>query len=222
MANPISIHEHWETLAHEFTVDNILNQPRFIFILESPHVEEVKHRTPVAGSSGRLMTKMLIDGGVKTPFGLLVKNQQSDVVAANGQQIDMPAIGLMNVTPFPMQRLAYPHAVQQRHVPFFDLLEKLRVANNKDCFKEADLTQLQDLILDRFRQSLHPLAGRQSVVVPCGLFARKFFRLAQVQSDHWEILEDVPHPSMRCWFMPRYQAVIKSMKDRFMEVAGQS
>ena len=46
----------------EYIVEDVLGKDiKYIFILESPHTDEVKEKIPVVGKSGKSMSKVLFD-----------------------------------------------------------------------------------------------------------------------------------------------------------------
>ena len=50
-----------EQLSKKYSVKPIIpDTASFIFILESPHIQELKHSAPVAGSSGKTMASVSI------------------------------------------------------------------------------------------------------------------------------------------------------------------
>jgi len=63
-----------DQLSEKYSVNPIIpERATFIFILESPHIQELKHSAPVAGSSGKTMASVLLDRAVEKPLGILVK-----------------------------------------------------------------------------------------------------------------------------------------------------
>ncbi|MBX5436232.1 MAG: hypothetical protein IRZ33_03345 [Alicyclobacillaceae bacterium] len=196
--------------------DIILPTAGCVFLLESPHIQELKYRAPVAGASGATMTKHIFgDAYARFPLGLLVK--KNAVEQKNRPRLNR--IGLMNVCNIPMQRTAYRNAdIVRRYGPLLSALEQLRTANHTDRFSDDGLNALQDVLVEHLREKLRRLQDRRLVLVPCGRFAQKFFRLAGVAGPNWTVLENVPHPSYNSWDRQQYQWVIAQLKQMLDDV----
>ncbi|KEO81180.1 uracil-DNA glycosylase family protein [Tumebacillus flagellatus] len=193
-----TLRQMFDEIAESFRVPDLLpDSARMVFLLESPHTQELAHGVPVAGLSGGSMAKHLLGTGGK--LGPVV-----------GQDPERYGIGLMNVCPIPMQTAAYANDAQLRpeeYGDFFPLLEGLR-ASRKKGLEPSRWSELQALIMDHLRERLQTLVNRRITLVPCGAFAQKYFQLAGVTSPNWNVLTDVPHPSFNNWDKERYQGKI--------------
>jgi hypothetical protein len=190
----------FQEIAAEYRVPDLLpDNARIVFLLESPHTQELLHGVPVAGLSGGSMAKHLL--GVSGKLGVVVKSDP-----------ERYGIGLMNVCPIPMQTNAYADTSVQpaAHGAFFPVLEGLR-ASRKKGLELSDWNELQALILDNLRTRLRALVDRSLLFVPCGAFAQKYFELADVRSPNWRIVPDVPHPSFNNWDKERYRETIAGL-----------
>ncbi|MCL6547775.1 MAG: hypothetical protein K6T30_02575 [Alicyclobacillus sp.] len=196
--------------------DIILPSARCIFLLESPHIQELKYRAPVAGLSGATMTKHIFgETYARFPLGLLAK--KNAVEQMNRPRLNR--IGLMNVCNIPMQRAAYRNPdVLRQHAPLLAALEEIRTANQADRFADERLNAIQDVLAEHLRAKLLALLDRPCVWVPCGRFAQKFFRLAGVKSEVWTVIDNVPHPSYNSWDRQQYRAVIDRLKQALEDV----
>jgi hypothetical protein len=198
----------FDELAKEYRVADLVPEPcTFLFLLESPHVQELKHGAPVSGSSGISMTKHLFGGRFgKEPLGIVVKNQRVD------------RVGLMNVCQIPMQAAAYgDEELRTKNAEFLAILERVRAANNKMSYANSHWNEVQEILVENLRNRLGLLTERNLHVVPCGKFAQKFFRLADVQSPKWRVLEGVPHPSYNGWSKSEYAGAVNRMLEAFTE-----
>ncbi|ASS74991.1 hypothetical protein CIG75_08310 [Tumebacillus algifaecis] len=201
-------------LAKEYLVNDLVTeQAQFLFLLESPHVQELKFGAPVSGSSGASMTKHLYgDQYEKYPLGVLIKKNHDE-------QLNRPSlnkVGLMNVCPIPMQGAAYQSAaVRARYGEFFQVLEGVRSGNNKVVYSNPAWNAVQEILVNSLRKKLVKLQERSLVIVPCGRFAQKFFRLAAVQSTMWQVIEGVPHPSYNGWSKSEYAGAVDRLKKEF-------
>ncbi|WP_377889126.1 uracil-DNA glycosylase family protein [Alkalihalobacillus sp. R86527] len=200
--------EEYNELAERYCVDTFISPAsRLIFILESPHIAEVKYGVPVAGSSGATMAKKLFGQEYNKPLGLLLKKHDED--EKNRPSLD--AIGLLNVCNIPMQKRPYKQEDIENASALLDRFEVIRKYNHKDSFKDEELNTVQSLILSKFRERLNKLTDTKATFVPCGRFAQKFFRLADISSEKWTIIEDVPHPSYNSWSRERYQEPVSNV-----------
>ncbi|SDM67599.1 Uracil DNA glycosylase superfamily protein [Fictibacillus solisalsi] len=190
----------------QFTVSDLFSSDlHILFILESPHREEIKHGAPLAGSSGRSVSKVLFGEQEDLPFGRLLKK--------HSEQRPYKGLGIMNVCPFPMQSEAIPSGEWvNEHSDFVKVVEKVRTSNDKDTYKQDEWNSFQEIMLADFKERLKKLSSRPLVIVPCGRFAQKQFRLAEVLSPRWSLIENVPHPSYNSWTKERYSTQIQEVK----------
>lgn len=132
-------------------------------------------------------------------------------------------VGLMNVCNLPLQRAAYGDLqTDGRYAPLFERMSALRQSNGRAEFQDPLLNDLQDILLDNLRKRLDRLSPRAVHIVPCGRFAQKFFRLANVCSENWRVLMDVPHPSYNNWRKPAYMTAVQTMRDAFHQASSPS
>lgn len=207
--------EVFDGLGDRFYVKSWVSEcSKVIFVLESPHVQELKYGAPVSGSSGATMSKHLFGPEFNKPLGrLVIKN-----IEEQKNRPSLNVIGLMNVCGIPMQRKAYgDREVIEKHADFFDVLEGVRQGNQKEVYQDEAWNAMQDVILRRFQERLAKQLGRECTMVPCGRFAQKFFRLANMVSDTWRVIDGVPHPSYNSWDRERYQPAIRAVQAAFSE-----
>lgn len=198
--------------------DIVLPTSTCIFILESPHVQELKYGAPVAGSSGLTMSRHLFgDRYGRFPLGLLVKQNA-------GEQTNRPRlnrIGLLNVSNVPLQRTAYHDpAVVSAHAGWLHAMEHVRANNQTDTYRDMAQMAVQDALATALRTKLEALRQRTCTLIPCGRFAQKFFRLAAVQSSNWTVIHDVPHPSYNSWDRAQYADVIGRVQHALDAASG--
>ncbi len=192
-------------LATHYLVPDIVPQTaRMIFLLESPHIQELRYMAPVSGSSGVSMTKHLF-GQVygSLPLGRLLKDTND---------ASLLLLGLMNVCQIPLQGAAYEEPIQREHQELFSLLERVRTQNNTSTFADGRLNSLQGILTNSLAKRLSPLQDRQIYIVPCGRFAQKFFRMAGISSPSWTIVPSVPHPSYNNFDKPMYSEPVQALK----------
>ena len=200
--------EIYNTLADRYEVQGVITpKTKLVFILESPHVAEVKNGVPVAGPSGATMSKKLFGEKYGKPLGLLLKTQLEE----SKSRPSLDVVGLLNVCNIPMQKRPYEENDIDKYDGFFNYLETVRTSNQKSQFKDEKLNDIQNFILNKFQNRLEKLVDRDLTIVPCGRFAQKFFKLANVSSEKWTVVEDVPHPSYNSWSRERYQSSVNKV-----------
>ncbi len=186
-------------MSQDYYVRNInLKEAKYIFILESPHVQEVKYGVPVAGPSGKMMTKILFEGKREEPLGKLMLTAEADYILDSR----LKQIGLLNVCNIPMQASAYSPEIQCEEQPFLDMLEGLRVKYLSKKYKIPEWNEGREMLRSMFHQELNQLINKDCYLIPCGKFASTFFNLAGVMGSGWKVIDGVPHPSRNQWYQP--------------------
>ncbi|MFC0188761.1 uracil-DNA glycosylase family protein [Fictibacillus aquaticus] len=180
--------------------DLAASPPCLLFVLESPHKEEIKHGVPVAGGSGKTMTKYLLQENV--PFGIYLSKNPTL----------LKTFGIVNVCPFPMQSAAIPDEEwKDTNRLFLKTAESIRTSTALK-FKDEKKAVLQDILLKDFKERLLQSAGEKTIIVPCGKFAERYTFLAGIAETH-RVITGVPHPSYNSWAKERYQNTLSEMKE---------
>ena len=187
----------YERLSQKYYVDNInVSDAKYIFILESPHIQEVKHKVPVAGPSGRMMTKFLFDNDLQEPLGMLL----SQAVKGNPAHPKLLEIGLLNVCNVPMQGAAYTAEDREEYAEFISALEAIRVKYASKSYKIDEWNDARAMLLAMFDAQLEKLIDKECYIIPCGKFAETYYRMANARGKDWKVIEGVPHPSRNQWY----------------------
>ncbi|WP_226658207.1 uracil-DNA glycosylase family protein [Guptibacillus hwajinpoensis] len=204
--------QQYQALSDDYEVPEMISpKTKLIFILESPHVAEVQNGVLVAGASGATMSKKLFGPDYAKPLGLLLKKHQQEEM----ERPSLDVIGLLNVCNIPMQERPYSAKDLESNRELLDCLGTIRTSAKKTPFKEESLVAAEELLLTKFKNRLKKLRDREVTLVPCGRFAQKYFQLANVSSDKWTVLMDVPHPSYNSWSRDRYQQSINKVIEVF-------
>ncbi|MDO6655754.1 uracil-DNA glycosylase family protein [Anaerobacillus sp. 1_MG-2023] len=204
--------KQYVALAKQYEVSEVMTpKSKLIFILESPHVSEVENGVPVAGPSGATMSKKLFGPEYSHPLGLLLKKHQEESM----ERPSLDVVGLLNVCNIPMQSKPYAESDRNANSELLEHLSKIRTSNQKTPYKDNELLAVQQLILEKFRNRLKAISNRELTIIPCGRFAQKFFQLANVSSEKWTVIMDVPHPSYNSWSRERYQDAISNVLNEF-------
>ncbi|SMB82975.1 Uracil DNA glycosylase superfamily protein [Desulfonispora thiosulfatigenes DSM 11270] len=190
---------------HEyFSVQGVnLAIAEYIFILESPHVEELKYKLPVAGSSGKMMTKHLFPEEYKKkplPLGLFLDSE-------SGENEKVQKIGITNICEIPMQKLAYPEDVQEKYQQILSILERLR--KNVKRLSDKELI-IKEILLTKFKIKIQSVQ-KDTLLIPCGKTAEYYLK-QMINEKDWNIIWEVPHPSYGSWSKKKYQTKIKELK----------
>ncbi|MBF8376732.1 hypothetical protein IW967_02420 [Alicyclobacillus mali] len=203
-----------EILSRDFRVpDIVLDTSTVLFILESPHIQELVHGAPVAGSSGATMSRHIFGAEYgHAPLGRMVKKN----VETGAKRPRLSAIGLINVCNIPMQAAAYPRDIQMRYADWFVAMNAVRTQNQKWSFADPREQDIQSYLAMSLRRKLEAYRGRAVTLVPCGRFAQKFFALADVADAAWDVIDGVPHPSYNSWDRAQYARAV----ERVVEAVG--
>ena len=168
-----------------------------LFVLESPHTDEIIHKHPLAGSSGLNLSKGLIEAGLidiknshgcYLPFGCwLQENINTDL----GKKI-----GIMNVCNFPMQSKAYSCTFQNignlkilNNIKKHDFTE--RKINSSDINKDTYniLKNYIQVYFDNRLQKLHP-----KLIIVCGKLANNAIEV-NYSANNTITIYQISHPS---------------------------
>ena len=181
----------YEKLKKYFVNDLLFDDTKIIFVLESPHTQEVKNGYPVAGKSGVDMSKVLFN--FDEAFGKLIHENK------------IKNIGILNVCNYPLQMSAYDSSSLEDDMKFF---EKIR-QNPKLRKKENPINLVIKKIMNDFKNRLY--LHKNHKIVLCGNFAQNAFESIADSADFKEIIS-VPHPSFNNWKKAIYKEKIEKLK----------
>jgi len=181
----------YKSLKNYFVDDLLYEDTKVIFVLESPHTQEVKNAYPVAGKSGNDMSKVLFDKD--EAFGKLIFEQK------------IQGIGILNVCNYPLQKSAY----KNQDLKEIELFAKIR--QNPQLRKKANpINDVINPMMSDFKKRLS--VHKDKKIVICGNFAQSAFESILDGEDFKEILY-VPHPSFNNWKKEIYKEKIQNLKD---------
>lgn len=147
------------------------NNSELIFILESPHNQEIKVGYPAAGKTGVAMSRALFN--IDKPLGELVVNNNNNI----------PLISLVNCSRLPLQKSCYENT--QLSVGYATFLEIQEVTDrNLDLHKEKIKEKIRTIIgmqavsnfKGRLLENIIKCDGKKIIV--CGIVAQCFFEEA--------------------------------------------
>lgn len=174
---------------------------KILFILESPHKEEVKAKKPLMGISGENVN--IFFDRKKTPFGKETKF------------LDDNHIGLANVSNIPLQIIGENK----------DATEKIELELKKLRENKKTNETLSKFFCSKIKKYKHV-----TTFVLCGLFVERYFDeyvfkqnnksniLKKIYKGEVEILK-VPHPSYGHWqFIDKHKNNLERLKEIFSEL----
>ncbi|WP_234983851.1 uracil-DNA glycosylase family protein [Selenihalanaerobacter shriftii] len=190
--------------------DVVYQETTVLFILESPHTQEIKYGYPVAGNSGLEMTKFIYGDDKDDAFGKIVGQPKKHQKEYN----NIKNFGLLNVSPAPMQLgglKGYDLTVEDKEVG--EVLEKLRVNYKTKEHRNQDWNQIKKIILTDFKERLVnqiKSIPQLKYLVPCGKLAATYLDLIKNSNGVIQekgIISEIPHPSFNQW--SRYKTMNK-------------
>ena len=185
----------YENLKDYCVNDLVSEDAEVIFVLESPHTQEVKNGYPVAGKSGVDMSKILF--GFNEPFGKLIYEQTIQKIA------------IINVCNYPLQKSAYSNS----DMPELEFFQKIRQNPKLRKYDKEGINATLKPMMKDFSQRL--LQYKDKKIILCGNFAQSCFENYLKKDDFANTLY-VPHPSFNNWKKQRYKDAIETLQ-RFVK-----
>ncbi|MDQ0255623.1 hypothetical protein J2S74_003005 [Evansella vedderi] len=188
-------HTFESLIANNYLVEDIVtSNHKYIFILESPHKDELIHGFPVSGSAGKGMTRIILDYQLSEALGILIGNQRF-----YDHQLVLSRIGLMNVCQIPLQASAYSIEHQEQYKEFLEILEGLRINYMQFKHRSEAWNMTRAIITNKLKERLERLTEQSCTIIPCGRFADQYLKDTNISSPAWEVIEDIPHPARNQW-----------------------
>ncbi len=190
-----------------FNKDKEMDKLEYLFILESPYIEEVEKGYPLAGNSGKSVSKMLL-GDNGEAFGKIIKSKGKE-------NTNSPKICVMNVSQVPLE--VNPEAWKEKEIPAFkslkeatnELYSKLEYIRTQKIYNKRD--KYDETILEQFCERLDKYivdGNKNFCIVLCGKFAQVYFDCAKEKCNKLKTKIDsleeknilyLPHPSYNQW-----------------------
>jgi uracil-DNA glycosylase len=188
--NEMDLYKTYQNLKERYLVPDVnWATCRILFILESPHVSEVKNGYPAAGSSGIEMSKQLFareEDEKALPLGKILFDGQCN------------SLGIMNFCSIPMQLMPYSKQEQEQMADFLSLFSTLRSSPAGKKRQNPNTEKLESILLTDFRERLtrYLSLGNVEIVIPCGRVAQAYLEASAVIPPR---VINVPHPSYQNW-----------------------
>lgn len=162
---------------------------RYIFILESPHNDELKkeNRHPVAGQSGIDMAKFMGIGDGNTSLGKYCKENVGK------------GISIINVSSAPLQEVA---TIKDRYKELINKVDTVVRLGYKSYgnHREAEINKIEKFILSDFKKRLEKLeVTEQTKIIICGKFAESYYDKLDMKGINKKNILCVPHPARNQW-----------------------
>ena len=214
-------------LGDRIVEDNLVGAAlRTVLLCESPHHAEISHGHPLAGGSGKTVTRAFADrnldgfNGREEPIGCLLHRRRRPQGAnacvqplplVNGPVLN--SLGLMNVSRLPLNSEAYCLDSRRQYselLCYFEAiktkLEQKKPEKGIQFLEQLDGTHIPSQIYATLRDDLirrlnHIPQGVK--IIPCGNVAKAFFGWAIKDCGYrgcatpYKCL--VPHPSRNSW-----------------------
>jgi hypothetical protein len=186
---------------------------KVVFVLESPHVDEVAHGYPLAGDAGRRMSRCLF-GRWDIPVGLIARHHAA-LVSLLELTLTEP-FSVMNVARDPLQESAYTKNGLRPPVNISERMSLKRTLDGGTRFsahhRSAALNTLKAQLYSDFEDQSSNLV-RGAELLPCGNFARAFCGRLIQNRPHFQLrLDDIPHPAARGGWEAMNPATLKEIR----------
>jgi hypothetical protein len=166
-----------------------------VFLLESPYENEVLHKHPLAGSSGKAVTGWFVEkmeGGFgdwerDIPFGCHLRKRKRSY----------GKIGLMNCSRLPMDKSVYGCSGYSKSKKIVGM-DKIRTNLSKGREAPAHCKEIEKEVIDDLALRLNNLPD-SVLIVPCGNVARAMIAKSKIKTTLTVYPGDVPHPSRNKW-----------------------
>ena len=187
------------------------DDPKVLFIAESPHTDEVRFGAPFSGRSGKDMTRVLLNRvfeGKEIPdpiaFGRCIQFQSAF----------FRHFGVMNVCNIPLQSAALKDAapeMRKKYEPLFEAFKTLRSNPAAANRTSETVAWIERMILKDFAERLESRLKADLLVIPCGNVARGYFEKSGLDIGRENYLGAIPHPSYGQWLTSAKRDLIQQM-----------
>jgi len=162
--------------------------PKIIFILESPHNDEVKNGYPVAGRSGVDMAEFMRIGNEGKSLGEIAKSDTSF------------GINIINVCKVPLQPTSGLEIEYKEIVDKLDGIIRTGYKSFGKHNKNKDFNDIEEIILRDFKDRYEKINSNNStLIVICGEFSKTYFDALKKENKLKGKVIYVPHPSRNKW-----------------------
>lgn len=156
----------FEQYYKEYKIEDIMCNgiSRYIFVLESPHNDEVDNRFPVAGQSGIDMARFIGINSSDMSLGEYCKNNLDK------------GISIINVSSAPLQKVNI--LTEESYKELISKVNNLIRLGYKSygSHNEEEINKIEKFILKDFQNRLNKLIiNDETKIIVCGKFAENYF-----------------------------------------------
>ena len=198
--------------------DEKLAELDYLFILESPHTDEVAKGYPLAGDSGKAISQYLF--GDETPFGKLVSSINTKIAIINVSNVPLNVNKqIWDNANFDTENWGKAKsAILNDSKELASQLEYIR--NGKLDTKNS---KCEETLLKQFYKKLENFINIKNLtIIACGEFAKVYLDefIEEYKKTHGHGIFPkvlyVPHPSRGHWqFIDKHQQNLHELKDKF-------
>ena len=180
----------------------LYKESKYIFIVESPHKEELKNQYVVAGSSGKSISNVL--GFGDEALGTLLDKKE------------ISNISVLNVSRVPLQK------IDEFAIEYSDSIEDLNVVrDNPKAVTNRDnenINEFECLVLKDFKERMENIHFNSDgkMIIVCGSFAEYYFKKIIEDMELKCDIKYLPHPSYKKWeLIMRYKEEMTNLYAEF-------
>lgn len=180
---------------------------KFLFLLESPFIDEVNFKMPLAGSSGKAVTNCLFNSLPNInipkdyPFGCYIKNNKDD------------RFGIINCSNKPMDKKVYETIInddKESEIIILDRIRKNYKTKSSNRHLQEDKEMHKELLNDLTQKLLaYHKKNNSFIIIACGILAKTFLSEIVINPSHQIII--MPHPSRGQWNRKENKEKLKSL-----------
>jgi hypothetical protein len=190
---------------NNYKIEDIVSENKeklkILFVFESPYRQELINGYPVAGGSGKSITKFLnkIDNSIpaKLPFGQYMTLHKDN------------RFGIVNCSNYPMDKAVYAADANLPYIPEdLDIIRKKLTSSGK-IGKTSEKTYSR--LMHNFKKRIKKYVSNKSIIIVlCGKIAHNFFYDSELSLPNMVI--SVPHPSRNQWVYKKYEDVMSNLE----------
>ncbi|WP_154116231.1 hypothetical protein [Vibrio cincinnatiensis] len=177
-----------------FIVDDLSSSNgtnQIIFVLESPHTNELIHKHPIAGQAGERMS------GLFEILGLLSSEDAQLPLGCQIKRGVIENVAIINAAPIPLDKKIYcRETINLELIESLSGLKQRLEKRTQASYKPQGYIE-QNLLSDFYSRLNAMIKPSTNVIVPLGNFASNFVKALQPQSV--KIVYGVNHPSASTW-----------------------
>jgi hypothetical protein len=195
---------------------------KFLFILESPYLNELYYQVPLAGNSGKSITNFIrkhisTEIPMNYPFGSYIKNYNNAI------------LGIMNCATHPLSKKVYENfeLLDETNIDKINEFESIRQNPHRFNFNDAlnKNISIYKILNQKFEDRLikYHKKNKNFTIISCGKLSENFIQ--NISNSSFQILSghkviQVPHPSYNQWFKEKNAQKMQVFIDAFKSIVA--